>query len=144
CGPRPTGRRSRPVSRCRRSRSPPYAPTDHRLGALHMRRAPDRANGRGARAARMVCSGPAAFVSPGATPASAEVVGDREVGQPHRGTGAVAEAGVRAVEAVVVGRHRVCGGTGLLGRLDLDVTVTVDAGTGRDELTDDDVLLQAH
>src|SRR3954452_10047111 len=55
-------------------------------------------------------------------------------------------AGALAAEGVTVGvlvaRHRVDRLLGLLGRLDPDVAVAVDAGARRDELADDDVLLQ--
>src|SRR5439155_17471076 len=67
----------------------------------------------------------------------------------ERAEGEVVQRGGRAggrTEAVVdlaVPGHRVDPGLGLLGRLDPDVAVPVDAGTGRDELTDDHVLLQA-
>src|SRR5690606_33922135 len=49
----------------------------------------------------------------------------------------------RRVVDVVVADGRVHGGLGLLGRLDPDVAVAGQARTGRDELTDDDVLLEA-
>src|SRR3984893_10333466 len=61
--------------------------------------------------------------------------------QRNRRTGGLAE--VRAVVLVLVGRDRVRRGPGLLGGLNLDVAVAVDAGTGRDQLSDDHVLLQA-
>src|SRR3954454_17228022 len=44
---------------------------------------------------------------------------------------------------VVVADGRVHRGLGLLGRLDPDVAVAGQTRTGRDELTDDDVLLEA-
>src|SRR3712207_2567211 len=51
---------------------------------------------------------------------------------------------VRAVVLpVVVPGHRVDGGAGLLGRLNRDVPVAADARTGRDQLPDDHVLLEA-
>src|SRR5690606_29248028 len=70
------------------------------------------------------------------------VVAETVVVQRDRGTGGGAEA-LRAVVGVVVGRHRVRRGTGLFGGLNLDVAVTVDTGTGGDQLTDDHVLLEA-
>src|SRR5581483_9577901 len=49
----------------------------------------------------------------------------------------------RRVVDVVVADGRVHRGLGLLGRLDPDVAVAGQTRTGRDELTDDDVLLEA-
>ena len=49
---------------------------------------------------------------------------------------------VVAVDGVTVGWDGVCRIAGSLRRLDGDVAVTVNTGTGWDELTDDDVLLQ--
>src|SRR6476469_9851059 len=60
--------------------------------------------------------------------------------QRNRGTGGLAE--VRAVVLILVGRDRVRRSAGFFCRLHLDVAVPVDAGTGRDELADDHVLLQ--
>src|SRR5271165_6685247 len=68
------------------------------------------------------------------------VVGVAVVVQRNRSTGGLAE--VRAVVLVLVGRDRVRRGPSLLGRLNLAVAVAVDAGTGRDQLSDDHVLLQ--
>src|SRR5262249_26654129 len=48
-----------------------------------------------------------------------------------------------AVVGLGVPGHRVDLGLRLLGRLHPDIAVLADARTGRDELTDDDVLLQA-
>ena len=75
--------------------------------------------------------------------ALAVFVGETVVVERHCSTGSLAEA-VRAVVLIVVRRHRVCRGTCLLGRLHRDVPVPVDAGTSRDELTDDDVLLETY
>src|SRR4051812_42102275 len=47
------------------------------------------------------------------------------------------------VVVLVVAGHRECGGARLLGRVDVDVAVPRDAGTRRDQLADDHVLLQA-
>src|SRR5699024_2279389 len=47
------------------------------------------------------------------------------------------------VVVVVASRDRVGRGTRLLGGLDPDVAVALQAGASRDELTDDDVLLKA-
>src|SRR5215472_2655100 len=60
--------------------------------------------------------------------------------QRHRLAGALAEGvGLRfGVGAGREGRR-----AGVVGRLDPDVPVHLHAGTGRDELADDDVLLQA-
>src|SRR5689334_21961726 len=55
-------------------------------------------------------------------------------------------AGARTEACVVVGvvvRQRVHRGLGLLGGLDLDVPVAGQARAGRDELSEDDVLLEA-
>src|ERR1700761_665153 len=60
--------------------------------------------------------------------------------QRNRSTGGLAE--VRAVVLVLVGRDGVRRRPGLLGGLNLDVAVAVDTGTGRDQLSDDHVLLQ--
>src|ERR1700761_5194703 len=68
------------------------------------------------------------------------IVGVAVVVQRNRSTGGLAE--VRAVVLILVGRDRVRRSAGLLGRLNLDVAVPVDAGTGRDQLSDDHVLLQ--
>src|SRR6185312_17353872 len=83
--------------------------------------------------------------SPGRTrgffAAELPVVAVAVVVQRNRGAGGLAE--VRAVVLILVGRDRVRGGPGLLGGLNLDVAVPVDAGTGRDQLADDHVLLEA-
>src|SRR6478672_2791701 len=60
------------------------------------------------------------------------IVAETVIVQRRRGTGVLAEA-VRAVVLVVVRRNRVRRSTGLFGRLNLDVAVTVDTGTGRDQ-----------
>src|SRR4029077_10873145 len=69
------------------------------------------------------------------------VVAVTVVVQRNGSTSSLAE--VRAVVLVLVRRDRVRRGPGLLGGLNLDVAVAVDAGTGRDQLSDDHVLLQA-
>src|SRR5690606_13276854 len=61
--------------------------------------------------------------------------------QRHGLAAAGAERVVR--RGTVVAAHGVHGGLGLLGRLHPDVAVLGHARAGRDELTDDDVLLQA-
>src|SRR4051812_16599479 len=53
-----------------------------------------------------------------------------------------ADPEVAVVDLFVAG-HRVHRGLRLLGGLDPDVAVPGQPGTGRDELTDDDVLLEA-
>nr|AHE14899.1 hypothetical protein asmbl_7 [uncultured bacterium] len=57
--------------------------------------------------------------------------------------GALTEDVRAVVLPVVVAGHGVDGGARLLGRLDRDVPVAADAGTGRDQLPDDHVLLEA-
>src|SRR5690606_10570359 len=68
------------------------------------------------------------------------VVAEVQVLQRDRLAGAHAER--REVD-LVVAEARVELRLGLLGRLDLDLGVPGKTGTGRDELTDDDVLLEA-
>src|SRR6516225_7921852 len=68
------------------------------------------------------------------------VVAVAVVVQRHRSPGGLAE--VRAVVVILVGRDRVRRGAGLLGGLHLDVAVAVDTGTGRNQLSDDHVLLE--
>ena len=58
------------------------------------------------------------------------------------GAGELAVALV-AVDGIAEARDRVGRRAGRLGRLDLDVAVTGNARTSRDQLTDDHVLLQA-
>src|ERR1043165_4621168 len=55
----------------------------------------------------------------------------------------LAAAGSEGVVGVLVAGHRVDVGFGFLGRLDPNVAVAGDAGARRDELADDDVLLEA-
>src|ERR1700712_5635590 len=68
------------------------------------------------------------------------VVAEPVIVQRHGLTGALAE--VRAVVLILVGRNRVRRGAGLLGGLNLDVAVAGNTRTGRDQLADDDVLLE--
>src|SRR5690349_15133432 len=81
----------------------------------------------------------AACASPDST--SAVVGAEREVVQRHdlltTGSAEVVVVGVVAAHGVRVGPR-------LLGRLDPDVAVTLQAGAGGDQLADDHVLLQAH
>src|SRR5699024_5381766 len=79
---------------------------------------------------------------PGATPwASSGIRAEVVVLEPHRFTRALTEGVVGVVGAVV--DHLVHGRLGLLGRLHPKVAVTRQPRTGRDELPENDVLLQA-
>src|SRR5690606_38623521 len=83
--------------------------------------------------------GPGGIAARPPTAIRSAVRAEVEVVQRHRGAAGQPEP----VVGLGVPGHRVHLGLRLLGRLDSDVAVPGDARTGRDELADDDVLLQA-
>src|SRR4051812_24686940 len=105
-----------------------------------MRRAPSDQIGRGSALLRpLVIRGAARRTARPPDRPSAVVLTEVVLLQRHCLAGARAEG---VLGAVVVGPDGVDRRLGLFGRLDPDVAVLRHAGTGRDELSEDDVLLE--